>query len=227
MEPILRRITAKQLVMIEKNCPQIRSRSQELWKSFIIRDFGDRPLPDGQYRKTYVKYFREKEAQLEDASTRLRESMNKFKKEKEARTITSLEVDPLAERVRKRRIMSHGPPGSKMIQKAYQTARSKGALFSSRNMRFGKVGHSPNMRAPVTAPLAGAGSGPGPGSGSASTSSLGSTPLPTSPRNSSMASQTPVKSPSEGREPVSASAIQNKMMRMKERNPYGLFIPRR
>lgn len=205
----MRRITAKQLVMIEKNCPQIRSRSQELWKAFIIRDFTDRPLPDGQYRKTYVKYFREKEAQLEDASTRLRESMDKFKKEKEARTITSLEVDPLAERVRKRRIMTHGPPGSKMIQKAYQTARSKGAVFSSRNMRFGKVGHLPAMKPPVTASLP------------------RSTSLPASPQNNTKPSQTSLKSSTEGNKSGSVSDIHNKMMRMKEKNPHGLFIPRR
>jgi RNA polymerase II transcription factor SIII (Elongin) subunit A len=135
--PILKKMSAKQLAEIENNSPQIKTHSEEVWKKLLERDFGDRSMPTSKFRKTYIKYFKEKEAHLKDASVRLRESMERLKQEKAARTITSLEVDPMAARAQARRKMtSNAPAGSKLIQKAMQTARAKGPIHSNKNIKF-------------------------------------------------------------------------------------------
>ena len=122
--------------------PHIKLRSEEIWKHFITRDFADRPVPASHFRKTYVRYFKEKEAQLKDASIRLRESMEKLKKEKESRTIIPLEIDPRAARSNARRKAApSAPSGSRLIQKAIQSARAKGPLFSPKNTQFAKSTH--------------------------------------------------------------------------------------
>jgi hypothetical protein len=138
-QPILKKVSAKQLAEIESNCPQIKLRSEEIWKLFIMRDFSDRPVPTTKFRKTYAKYYREKEAHLKDASVRLKEGLEKFKQEKASRTITTIrsEDDPLAARARaKRKASSAAPPGSRLIQKALQAARAKGPIFSSKSIKF-------------------------------------------------------------------------------------------
>lgn len=135
--PILKKMSAKQLAEIEKKSPQIKAHSEEIWKKFLERDFGDRPMPAGRFRRTYIVYFKEKEAHLKDASIRLRESMERLKQEKAARTITSLEVDPMAAKARaKRKMAATSPAGSKLIQRAMQTARAKGPIHSNKNIKF-------------------------------------------------------------------------------------------
>lgn len=135
--PILKKMSAKQLVEIENKSPQIKHHSEQVWKKLVERDFSDRPMPSSKFRKTYIRYFKEKEAHLKDASVRLRESMERLKQERAARTITSLEVDPMAAKAHaKRKLASTALPGSKLIQKAIQTARSKGPIYSSKNIKF-------------------------------------------------------------------------------------------
>ncbi|ANB13762.1 hypothetical protein AWJ20_4707 [Sugiyamaella lignohabitans] len=134
-------MSARQLSDIEKKSPQIRSRSDELWKLFITRDFPDRPVSESHNRRAYAQYYKEKEAHLKNASSRLRESLEKIKQEKASRTITSLEVDPQSLRAAARRkASSSAPAGSRLIQKAFNSARTKGPLFSSRNTKFASMG---------------------------------------------------------------------------------------
>lgn len=143
VEPILRKMSAKQLIEIERNSAQIRARSDDVWRRLVMKDFSDRPVPTANFRKAYVKYFKEKEKHLQNASIRLREGMKKLEEEKAARTITSLEVDPRAAKARaKFKASRAAPPGSRVIQKALQTARTKGPLFSSKNVQFTTI-HPP------------------------------------------------------------------------------------
>lgn len=147
VEPVLRKMSAKQLVDIEKNSPQIKVRSDDLWRRLIMKDFPDRPVPQSRFRKTYSKYFKEKEAHLQNASIRLREGMKKFEEEKAARTITSLEVDPRAAKARaKFKSSSAAPSGSRLIQKAMQSARTKGPMFSNKNIQFTNVRPPRNIK---------------------------------------------------------------------------------
>lgn len=136
-------MSAKQLIEIERNSTQIKTRSDDVWRRLVMKDFPDRPVPTANFRKAYVKYFKEKEKHLQNASIRLREGMKKLEEEKASRTITSLEVDPRAAKARaKFKASRAAPPGSRVIQKAMQTARTKGPLFSSKNVQFTTV-HPP------------------------------------------------------------------------------------
>jgi hypothetical protein len=137
VEQILRRMPAKQLYEIEQNCPQIKEASQPLWKELIIKDFSDRPVPESHYRKVYAKYYKERQEHLKSASQRLRESMELLKREREARTITSLTVDPMAARSNARyRASKAAPPGMRAVQKAINQVKMRGPRFSSKNLKF-------------------------------------------------------------------------------------------
>ncbi|KAA8897722.1 hypothetical protein TRICI_006685 [Trichomonascus ciferrii] len=136
-------MSAKQLIEIERNSAQIKARSDEVWRRLVMKDFPDRPVPTANFRKAYVKYFKEKEKHLQNASIRLREGMKKLEEEKASRTITSLEVDPRAAKARaKFKASRAAPSGSRVIQKAMQSARTKGPLFSSKNVQFSTI-HPP------------------------------------------------------------------------------------
>lgn len=143
IKPILKRMAPKQLAQIEDKSPHIKSKSGELWRDHIKTDFHDRPLPPPSepltnYRKLYGKYYKQKQRMLNEASARLRESTQRFQKEKASRTISTLEVDPRATQIaiRKKASSSSTPSGSRLINKAWATAKAKGPVFSQKNTRF-------------------------------------------------------------------------------------------
>lgn len=137
VEPILKRMPAKQLYEIEQKCPQIQSASQQLWKDLIMRDFSDRPVPESHFRKVYGKYYKERQEHLKTASQRLRETTERLKREREATKITSLAVDPRAARSTARyKASKAAPPGMRAVQKAFADVKMRGPRFSSGNLRF-------------------------------------------------------------------------------------------
>ncbi|KAM9919064.1 hypothetical protein OXX59_008201 [Metschnikowia pulcherrima] len=114
VQPILKRLNAKQLALIEENSPTIMPHTDELWGFLIEKDFPDRPfnpaklrlLPSGDNaqmprRNLYKQYASEKEQFLATSADRLRRMTEKLRKEKSKNSITTVQgilVDPTIRR---------------------------------------------------------------------------------------------------------------------------------
>lgn len=136
-------MTASQLSKIESNCPQVVGKTEDIWRALITKDFPHMVIPRSNFRKTYDKYYKEQQKQLNDASIRLKQAMKRLEQEKASTTITALEVDPISLK-RANRKRGYGSSsgasgvqgGSSIMKKALQSARSRGPIFSKKNVQF-------------------------------------------------------------------------------------------
>lgn len=100
IEPVLMKKTAKSLRQIESVSPQIIADSEPLWKSLVKRDFPDRPinqtvLRNGKKvnissRNLYDKYFKEREAQRQNATNNIKQivrNLNEIKNKNKVKAI--------------------------------------------------------------------------------------------------------------------------------------------
>lgn len=117
--PILSRMNAKQLTLIETTSPQLTPDTDQLWYALIEKDFPTRPTPRSQRikedpmpnRTLYFKYIQEQESHRQDLTQRLRKITERLKLQKSANKIVKvpeLLKDPT---VRRRQFM-RAPGGS-------------------------------------------------------------------------------------------------------------------
>ncbi|OBA20912.1 hypothetical protein METBIDRAFT_27289, partial [Metschnikowia bicuspidata var. bicuspidata NRRL YB-4993] len=119
VQPILKRLNAKQLALLEKNSPTVTPHSDELWGGLIEKDFPDRPynpaklrlLPSGENaqmpkRALYQRYLSEREQFLATSADRLRKMTEKLRKQKSQNSITTVQ-GILADPTIRRRVPQH------------------------------------------------------------------------------------------------------------------------
>lgn len=111
IRPVLKRINAKQLSLLEENSPEITPASDEIWASLIEKDFSDRPLggrpnvllTSGEMpnRERYLQYCQDRERFLEGSADRLRRLTEKFQREKTRNSIVPIKgiiAEPIVRR---------------------------------------------------------------------------------------------------------------------------------
>lgn len=160
VRPVLKRLNAKQLMVVEQNSPALMPESDELWSALIERDFPDRPskakkalvgADDGDMpnRLLYERYIDEREELRASSAQRLRKMTQKLQKEKSRNSIVPIQ-GIMREPVTRRRMasMSLAPPpyskyGSKSILgKAMKDVQHRHLMFkgSSRSDPFAAFG---------------------------------------------------------------------------------------
>lgn len=147
IRPVLKRLNAKQLALLEENSPNITPESDELWAILIEKDFADRPmgsrrnlLGDGNSRMPnkdlYMQYALDRERFLESSAHRLRRITEKLQREKSRNSIVPIQ-GIIAEPVMRRRTFE-GPrpvrPASKynnnsIMGKAYKDVQNRLLMF--------------------------------------------------------------------------------------------------
>lgn len=123
LKPILKKMNAKQLELVESTSPQIEAHSDILWISLIERDFPDRPLLQNKFdrkklptlskssqstspmpnKHLYFKYLQDREDFRKDSAQRLRNITKQLKLKKSENSIISvpeLLKDPTVRRSR-------------------------------------------------------------------------------------------------------------------------------
>lgn len=117
--PIISRMNAKQLTLIETTSPQLTPDTDQLWYALVEKDFPTRPTPRSlrlledpmPNRTLYLKYIQEQESHRQDLTQRLRKITERLKLQKSANKIVKvpeLLKDPT---VRRRQFM-RAPGGS-------------------------------------------------------------------------------------------------------------------
>lgn len=156
VKPVLKRLNAKQLMVVEQNSPALMPESDELWSALIERDFPDRPSKakkalvggdddDMPNKLLYERYIDEREELRASSAQRLRKMTQKLQKEKSRNSIVPIQ-GIMREPVTRRRMatMSLAPPpyskyGSKSILgKAMKDVQHRHLMFkgSSRSDPF-------------------------------------------------------------------------------------------
>ncbi|ODQ63169.1 hypothetical protein NADFUDRAFT_53442 [Nadsonia fulvescens var. elongata DSM 6958] len=173
IEPLLRKVSASQLDEIERNSPHIRPYSETLWKTLVIRDFPDRPIPQltttsfsslaasgkkQSYRALYRRYYKDKETHLKKVHDRLKSGFETLRAERSAKTITTLDVDPMAYRTAGSR-GARGPRGfaSGSLRSTYATPIGVKTIIDkakdyvkSRSPMFKTAGYSVSSSGPAS-----------------------------------------------------------------------------
>lgn len=103
VKPILKKMTLKQLAIVETNSPTVMPESDEVWGLLIEKDFPDRPihggtkqelvigeLTDMPNRALYKKYMEERDIFRASSAQRLRKMTEKLRKEKSKNSITPI-----------------------------------------------------------------------------------------------------------------------------------------
>ncbi|ODV91602.1 hypothetical protein CANCADRAFT_73119 [Tortispora caseinolytica NRRL Y-17796] len=125
MEPILCKMSAPGLEAIEKASPQLRDRTDPLWKALLVRDFPTKDIPSTNFRSAYAKNHKEKQRRLKSVSQKLRASTESLNEQKSMMKITPLDDIPLSiKRAELARKLSNTPKKNlSIMQKARMEVR--------------------------------------------------------------------------------------------------------
>ncbi|CAI5757610.1 unnamed protein product [Candida verbasci] len=90
LEPILVKMSSKQLSSLEEKSNQLMPYSDKIWKSLILKDFPNRPIEIKQlnkkktmpYKSLYYKYVKEREEYRKDSTKRLKKLNDSLMQEK-------------------------------------------------------------------------------------------------------------------------------------------------
>lgn len=147
IQPVLKRLNAKQLALLEENSPTLTPESDELWSSLIEKDFADRPLGGRRNilghgnsqmpnRDLYMQYAQDRERFLESSAHRLRRITEKLQKEKSKNSIVPIHGIIAEPVMRRRTFMGPRPvkPASKysnnsIMGKAYKDVQHRLLMF--------------------------------------------------------------------------------------------------
>lgn len=97
VRPILSRMSAQQLDLVESNSPHIKLNSDELWLELIKKDFPNRPLRQGIInakmvnKSVYQSYVKQQEDFRKDSTERLKQMTQRLKYEKSANSVIQVE----------------------------------------------------------------------------------------------------------------------------------------
>lgn len=150
VKPILKRLNAKQLALLESNSLNIMPQSDELWGELIERDFPDRPpyqaksarqsALDPMPRKTlYCQYSEDKAKFLATSAQRLRTMTEKLQREKTKNsivTVLGILADPT---IRRRPTLTRQPYAKAqpklILGKARRDVSQRSLMFNGANRR--------------------------------------------------------------------------------------------
>lgn len=149
IQPVLKRLNAKQLALLEENSPSLTPESDELWAILTEKDFADRPLGGrlkilGQgnsempNKDLYMQYAQDRERFLESSAHRLRRITEKLQREKSKNSIVPIQGIIAEPVMRRRTFMGPRPvkPASKysnnsIMGKAYKDVQNRLLMFGS------------------------------------------------------------------------------------------------
>lgn len=153
VKPILKKMNAKQLDLVEVTSPTIIPESDCLWIELIGKDFPDRPLYDKATsinntimpnKSLYFKYSKDRDNFRKDSAERLRNITEKLKLQKLANSIVSvpeLLKDPT---VRRNRVPSgfsrqySNPQKNSILNKAKRDIQHRSIMFKNSNQPINK-----------------------------------------------------------------------------------------
>lgn len=145
--PVLRRLNAKQLSLLEENSPDLTPDSDDLWALLIEKDFPDRPqstrrnllqakpmrMPN---KELYMQYSKDRENFLEGSAQRLRRITQKLQREKSKNSIVPIN-GIIAEPVIRRRTLAVPRPvkpaskysNNSIMGKAFKDVQNRLLMF--------------------------------------------------------------------------------------------------
>lgn len=142
LRPILCRMSARQLDLIESKSCQIVPYSDQLWPNLIARDFPNRPLASRPlidtpmpHKALYFKYLAEREALQRDSAQRLRSMTQRLRQEKSKNAITPVKHLLRDPTIRRRPVLTSWLKSSQslsslsIVQRARRETRERLRLF--------------------------------------------------------------------------------------------------
>lgn len=141
VKPILEKMNAKQLNVIEQNSPHLLPHSDELWVDLIKRDFPSRPIySENTFRKKlpgklankqlYLKYNQEQELFRKDSTERLKKFTKSLQRQKSENSVIEVEQilrEPSIKSVAK------GPKNS-ILNKAKRELQNRSLMFPNKKI---------------------------------------------------------------------------------------------
>lgn len=150
VQPILKKMTSKQLSQIEDNSPHLTPYTDSLWIDLIEKDFPDRPLYQSRTlardnglmpnKSLYFQYLKERELFRIDSTKRLRNITEELKLKKSKNSIVSVSELLRDPTVRKPRNYSYpgnsfrpyrSPAKSSILNKAMKDVQGRSIMFQN------------------------------------------------------------------------------------------------